>query len=230
MSVLIHASGIDAGYHGRAVVRDINLSVESGEIVGILGVNGAGKSTTLKALVGEIGVLKGEVYWKGRPSRKPLHVKTKEGLGYIPEDRSVFPELTVEENLRLGRGGVSRALGHFPELQAHLQRRAGLLSGGQQQMVTLARVLAAEPELLVIDELSQGLAPILVQRLFGALVQAAEDGVGVLLVEQYAHLAMDIAKRVVVLKRGRIIQQGEVADLQADAEGMKELYFGAAHS
>jgi ABC-type branched-subunit amino acid transport system ATPase component len=225
-TALLSAEDLAAGYTGRPVIRGVNVSVTPGEIVGILGANGAGKSTTLRALVGEIAALKGRVEWKGQVTRKPLYARVREGLGYVPEDRSVFPDLTVEENLRVGRGSVEGALEYFPELVPNLKRRAGLLSGGQQQMVTLGRVLAAGPEVLVVDELSQGLAPILVRRLFTALEEAAQRGVGIILVEQHARLAIGIANRVLVMRRGLVVREATRAEVLADTEDISELYFG----
>lgn len=224
-AALLSADNLAAGYDGRPVVRGVNVSVGPGEVVGILGANGAGKTTTLRALVGELTALEGRVEWKGQVTNKPLHLRVREGLGYVPEDRSVFPDLTVEENLRVGRGTVEGALAHFPELEPMVKRRAGLLSGGQQQMVTLGRILAAQPEVLVVDELSQGLAPLLVRRLFVALEEAAKQGVGVLLVEQHARLAMEIANRVLVMRRGEVVKEATSAEL-GDMNDMTELYLG----
>ena len=228
MTALIAARGISAGYRGPRVIRDVSITVNEGEIVGILGANGAGKSTSLRALVGEIELISGQVEWLGRPTAKPLHMRVREGLGYVPEDRSVFPALTVEGNLRVGRGSVDQALAHFPELKPHLRRSAGALSGGQQQMVTLGRVLAANPRVLVVDELSQGLAPVLVRRLFRALVQASQRGVGILVVEQHAQLIMEIADRVMVMKRGAVVAAGTTAELSADMDALRAMYLGSA--
>jgi branched-chain amino acid transport system ATP-binding protein len=223
---LLEAESIDAGYVGQAVIRDVNISVGPGEVVAILGANGAGKSTTLRALVGEIPLLRGRVRLKGAPTVAPLHRRARLGVGYLPEDRSVFPNLTVAENLRLGRGGVNVALSYFPELQTHLKRKAGLLSGGQQQMLTLGRILAAAPELLVVDELSQGLAPLLVQRLFAVLKEVAAAGTGVVLVEQYARYAFGLAERCYVMRRGEVVFSGEVDESSMTEERLAELYLG----
>jgi branched-chain amino acid transport system ATP-binding protein len=228
VAALIAARNIAAGYRGPRVIHDVNISVDEGEIVAILGANGAGKSTTLRALVGEIELMSGQVEWLGQPTAKPLHARVREGLGYIPEDRSVFPGLTVEGNLRVGRGSVEQAVSHFPELEPHLGRRAGALSGGQQQMVTLGRVLAANPRALVVDELSQGLAPVLVRRLFRALVQASQRGVGILVVEQHAQLIMEVAARVMVMKRGAVVAAGTTSELAADMGALKAMYLGSA--
>jgi branched-chain amino acid transport system ATP-binding protein len=227
--MLLEARGVSAGYGGQPVIRDISVGVGRGEIVGILGANGAGKSTTLRALVGEIGLLGGKVHWRGVESRAPLHRRARDGLGYVPEDRSVFPALTVEENLRVGRGSVDDALGYFPELKPSIKRKAGLLSGGQQQMVTLGRALAGRPEVLVVDELSQGLAPLLVRRLFLALEEAAGRGVGVVLVEQHARLALGVAHRVCIMRRGQFVLQAESAQIRQNMDQLHELYLGTDH-
>lgn len=224
--MLLEAQGVSAGYGGQPVIRDISVGVGRGEIVGILGANGAGKSTTLRALVGEIGLLGGKVHWRGVESRAPLHRRARDGLGYVPEDRSVFPALTVEENLRVGRGSVDDALSYFPELKPSIKRKAGLLSGGQQQMVTLGRALAGRPEVLVVDELSQGLAPLLVRRLFVALEEAAGRGVGVVLVEQHARLALGVAQRVYIMRRGQFVLQAESAQIRQNMDQLQELYLG----
>jgi branched-chain amino acid transport system ATP-binding protein len=181
----------------------------------LLGPNGAGKTTTLLTLAGALPKIAGEVYMDGRPARLPLHRRVRHGLSFVTEERSVFMDLSVEENLRVGRCRTDEALRLFPELKHLLTRRAGLLSGGEQQMLTLGRALARKPRLLLIDELSLGLAPMVVSRLLQAVRAAADDGVGVLLVEQHVDQAMRIADHVSVLERGRVVLQGtrsEVAD------------------
>ncbi len=213
MTAVLEARGLSAGYGALAAVRDLDLEVRSGEIVALLGPNGAGKTTTLKTLVGALRPLAGEVRWKGSRTTAPLHRRARLGAAYVPEDRSVFMGLTAAENLRLGDGPPERALELFPELEPHLKRKAGLLSGGQQQILTLARALACEPEVLLADELSLGLAPIVVQRLLEAVRQAAGRGIGVLLVEQHARQALALADRVYVLQRGRVALEGTAAEI-----------------
>lgn len=216
--------GLSAGYGSLAAVRNLDLEVRAGEIVALLGPNGAGKTTTLLTLAGELRALAGEIRWRGKPTTAPLHRLARSGLGLVTEERSVFMRLTVAENLRLGRGSVERALTLFPELQEHLKRRAGLLSGGQQQMLTLARALAADPAVLMADELSLGLAPQVVLRLLRALQDAAELGVGVLLVEQHARQALSIADRAYVLQRGRVVLEGPGADLRNNFDEIQRTY------
>jgi branched-chain amino acid transport system ATP-binding protein len=181
----------------------------------LLGPNGAGKTTTLLTLAGELPVIAGEVFMDGRPARHPLHRRVREGLSLVTEERSVFMELSVDENLRVGRCAQDEVLRLFPELRPLLKRRAGLLSGGEQQMLTLGRALARKPRLLLIDELSLGLAPMVVSRLLQAVRAAADEGVGVLLVEQHVDQALKIADHIYVLERGLVVLQGgrsEVAD------------------
>jgi branched-chain amino acid transport system ATP-binding protein len=213
-----------AGYGGVAAVRGINLTVKSGEIVVLLGANGAGKTTTLRALLGVIPCQSGAVLYKGSATHLPFHKRIASGVGYVPEGRSVFMQLSVAENLLIGRGGVERAIGLFPELKDHLKRRAGDLSGGQQQMLSLARVLASEPEILIADELSMGLAPVIVRRLMATLVAAASQGVAVLFVEQHAHVALEIADRAYVLRRGNVVLEGDSSSLRERYDELQRLY------
>jgi branched-chain amino acid transport system ATP-binding protein len=196
--------------------------------VAILGPNGAGKSTTLLTLAGELPLLAGRVTYLGREHNDPLHRRVREGLGFVPEERSVFQSLTVSANLRLGPGPSDVALDLFPELRPLLRRRAGLCSGGEQQILSLARALAAQPRLLIVDELSLGLAPLVVVRLLEALRAAAdEDGMGVLLVEQHAGQAVAVADRACVLHHGRIVLESSSADLVDDLGALERIYLSA---
>jgi ABC-type branched-subunit amino acid transport system ATPase component len=222
--VLLEAVNLIAGYDRVPVVRGIDIRVGSGEIVSLLGANGAGKSTTLKTLIGALPAIDGVVRWRGIADNTPLHKRVIDGLGYVPERRGVFMQLTVEENLRVGQGPVDNALELFPELDPHLKRKAGDLSGGQQQILSLARVLSASPAVLVADELSLGLAPIVVRRLLGALVEAAERGVGVLIVEQHAELVLEISTRAYVLRRGLVVAEGPAADFRGRADELHRMY------
>ena len=184
MTELLVAKDISAGYHGHPIVHDLNLTVNAGEVTVLLGPNGAGKTTTLLTLSGDLPQLGGEVWLDGKVTKAPLHRRAHAGLSFVTEERSVFMRLSVAENLRVGRTDVDRALELFPELRPLLRRRAGLLSGGEQQMLSLARALSRRPKILLIDELSLGLAPLVVVRLLDAVQRAAHDeGVGVLLVE-----------------------------------------------
>jgi branched-chain amino acid transport system ATP-binding protein len=204
--------GVTAGYGDLAAVRDISLQVHAGEVVALFGPNGAGKTTTLMAAVGVLPRMGGKVLWQGKPSPRRLHLATRAGLAYVPEARSVISGLSARDNLRLGRGGVDAALAYFPELEPLLGRKAGLLSGGEQQMLTLARALASKPSALLVDELSLGLAPLIVERLLAATRQAADnEGLAVLLVEQQARRAMSAADRWYLLRNGSIDASGEAA-------------------
>jgi len=180
---LVAVRGLDAGYGDLAAVRALDLEVRAGEVVALLGPNGAGKTTTLLTIAGELAPLAGEVSCLGSSPRAPLQARVRRGLGFVPEERAVFTSLSAGANLRLRRGATKGAVELFPELAPLLRRRAGLLSGGEQQMLTLGRALAGDPKLLLVDELSLGLAPLVVRRLLLAVRAAADRGVGVLLVE-----------------------------------------------
>jgi branched-chain amino acid transport system ATP-binding protein len=211
--VLISADSLSAGYGGQPVLQELCIEVRAGEVVALLGANGAGKTTTLLALAGVLGPLAGSVTWLGSKDRKPLHVRAREGLGFVPESRSVIASLTTMENLRLGRGDPQLAIDLLPELKPLLSRRAGLLSGGEQQFLMLGRILAAKPRLLLADEMSLGLAPLLVRRLLSALRAAADGGLGVLIVEQHVRNVLGVADRGYVLRRGSIQIEGSAAAL-----------------
>ncbi len=212
MSVVIETHGVDAGYGDTTVVRDLNLRVESGEVVAVLGRNGAGKTTALLTLAGALRPLAGEVWFMGAEDRSSLAGRARRGLGLMTDDRSVFFSLTARENLRLARG-KGDVLTLFPELERLLDQPAGLLSGGEQQMLGLAAVLSREPKLLLIDELSFGLAPRVVQRLMAAVRETADSGTAVVIVEQFARLALDVADRAYVLVNGRVESEGRTEEL-----------------
>jgi branched-chain amino acid transport system ATP-binding protein len=216
---VLAARGVAAGYHRHAVVDGIDLEVRAGEVVALLGPNGAGKTTTLLTLAGELQPLTGEVYFRGHPTTAGLYKRAREGLAFVTEERSVFPQLTAAENLKVGRCEVADALSLFPELEPLLDRRGGLLSGGEQQMLTLARALGRKPILLLADELSLGLAPLVVKRLLTAVRAAADErGIGVLLVEQHVKQALRVADRVIVMRGGRIVLAGTVDETRHQLE------------
>ncbi len=216
---VLELCGLSTGYGPLRAVSDVSLALVPGEVVALFGPNGAGKSSTLLAAVGALPLRGGTVRWCGGPAPRTLHALARAGLAFVPEQRSITSALSTRDNLRLGRGTVAAALACFPELAAHLDRPAGLLSGGQQQILMLARALAARPRALLVDELSLGLAPAVVERLLGALRRAAdEEGLAVLLVEQQMRRALSVADRWHLLSRGSVVASGA-----ADAGGSAEL-------
>ncbi|HEX2384691.1 MAG TPA: ABC transporter ATP-binding protein [Acidimicrobiales bacterium] len=224
-TTLLEAKGLSAGYGKMAVVREIDLRVDAGEVVALIGANGAGKTTTLLTLAGELAPFAGEVWFRGRPTRAPMHVRCRNGLGFITEERSVIMDMSVADNLKLARVLPQDALEFFPGLERVMNRRAGLCSGGEQQMLSLARALGRHPTLLLADELSLGLAPIIVTNLLAAVRAAAnERGVGVLLVEQHVRQALQIADRVYVMERGRIVLSGTSGEVFGQLDKIEAAY------
>jgi branched-chain amino acid transport system ATP-binding protein len=222
---LIEARGRSAGYGKMAVVRDLDIRVDPGEVVALLGPNGAGKTTTLLTLAGELPPMAGEVRFLGEATRAPMHARCRAGLGYLTEERSVIMEMTVAENLKLAGVSAAVAFEHFPKLELIMSRRAGLCSGGEQQMVSLARALGRQPKVLLADELSLGLAPMVVTNLLQAVRAAADErGVGVLLVEQHVRQALKIADRVYVMERGRIALSGTTEELAGQLDRIEAAY------
>jgi branched-chain amino acid transport system ATP-binding protein len=193
--------------------------------VALIGANGAGKTTTLLTLAGELAPLQGTVRFLGKATRSPMHVRCKGGLGYVTEERSVIMDMTVADNLKLAAVPPSVAFGYFPALEPTMGRRAGLCSGGEQQMLSLARALGRNPKVLLADELSLGLAPIIVTNLLQAVRAAADErGVGVLLVEQHVRQALKIADRVYVMERGRIALTGTSAEVVGQLDKIEAAY------
>jgi branched-chain amino acid transport system ATP-binding protein len=203
-TAILEARDLSAGYGPQPVVSGINIEVCPGEVVALLGPNGAGKTTTLLALSGELPPLKGQVLLDGNVTKSALFRRARNGLMFVTEEKSVFMGLSARDNLRVARVETEAALAMFPELERRLSVRAGLLSGGEQQMLTLARALARKPRVLMADELSMGLAPLVVKRLLDAVRAAADSGTAVLLVEQHVRKALKYADRVYVMRRGRI--------------------------
>jgi branched-chain amino acid transport system ATP-binding protein len=211
---VLRTTNLSVGYSGAAVVRDMELRAAAGEVIAVLGRNGAGKTTTLRTIAGLLRPVAGQVEIGGRLSADPLHVRARRGLAFVTEDRAVIHGLTVHENLRLGSGDPAVGYELFPELRDLRRRKAGVLSGGEQQMLALGRSLAASPVLLLVDELSLGLSPLIVQRLLVALRAAAARGAAVILVEQHPAVAFSVASRGYVLARGEVALSGPVAELQ----------------
>jgi sulfate-transporting ATPase len=230
MTAVLEANELRAGYGDVEIVRDLNLHVNEGEIVALLGPNGAGKTTTISTLSGELRALGGEVSMFGARTDAPLHVRARKGLGVVSQERAVLMDLTARENLRVSRCNIDRAVELFPELESHLNRRVGLLSGGQQQMLALARSLARECRLLLVDELSLGLAPLVVDRLLRTLRAAADRGTAVLLVEQHIHKALNVADRVLVMTRGTIALEGSARELDQHRDDIQDAYLHAPES
>jgi branched-chain amino acid transport system ATP-binding protein len=214
VTAILELERFSTGYIGNPAVRDLDLSVDAGEVVSLLGANGAGKTTTLLGVAGELKVLAGTVRLFGSMTKSPLHERARSGLAFVTEERCIFSRMTVLDNLRVGRCDLRRAFDIFPELEPLRDRPGGLLSGGEQQMLALGRALARRPRLLLVDELSLGLAPLVVTRLLQAVRTAAdEDGIGALVVEQHIHRMMKSADRLYVLQRGRIAVSGTPSDL-----------------
>jgi len=233
---LLQARGIRTGYGRLPVVFDIDLEVHEGEIVALLGANGAGKTTTLRALSGMLPLLAGDIELdgkslKGRPPEKITHA----GIVHVPQGRGIFPNLRVEETLRLAAAlsgtkrpdtAVDAMYGVFPRLHERRTQLAGTLSGGEQQMLAIARGLIMQPRVLLIDEMSQGLAPAIVDGLFELVRSLPEQGVSVLIVEQFVTHALDVASRAYVLEKGEVAYAGSAAELSSDEEFVRGSYLG----
>jgi ABC-type branched-subunit amino acid transport system ATPase component len=224
------AERLTLGYNAVPAVRDLDLVVKRGEVLALIGPNGAGKSTTLLALSGELKPLAGRIVYRGSDRATPLHQRARSGLRYITEERSVFMSMTVEQNLLLGQGDPARCFELFPELKELATRRVGLLSGGEQQMLTLGRALSGGGEFLLADELSLGLAPLVSERLLTAVRDAADGGMGVVLVEQHIKQALAVADRVCVLQRGRIVLQGTSEEMGEQLEKIESSYLAGTIS
>ena len=231
--VLLRAEGIAAWYGAAQVLFDIGLDVKRGEVVALMGRNGAGKSTTLKALMGMIAQRAGHVLFMGLDiAREAPHQIARRGLGYVPEDRRIFTDLTVMENLEVARqperrwadGSAApswtpeRLFGLFPNLGEMPQRPGGRMSGGEQQMLTVARTLMGNPLLLLLDEPSEGVAPVIVEQMVQMILELKGQGVSILLSEQNMHFAELVSDRAYVLEKGQIRYQATMAELAANDE------------
>jgi len=237
---LLEVRGLRAGYQGIPVVFGIDLEVNAGEIVALLGANGAGKTTTLRAVSGVVRPLAGDILWDGTSIRgKPADAIARLGMIHVPEGRGLFPSVGVEESLRLAAAvaGVTRSdivsrvqqtFEVFPRLAARRSQPAGTLSGGEQQMLALARGIIVRPRLLLIDEMSQGLAPTVVAGLFDLVATFPQQGTAVLLVEQFVSKALSLATRAYVLEKGAVSYAGDAATLAADSEFVRGSYLGHA--
>ncbi|MGE5536503.1 MAG: ABC transporter ATP-binding protein [Acidobacteriota bacterium] len=237
MKALLATGALELAYGQVPACREITLHVEEGEIVTLIGANGAGKSTTLRAIAGALMPRAGRIHFDGRDiTRLASHERSKLGIALVPEGRHVFPFLTVRENLELGgfkfrkdtgkiKSLIERMFAMFPRLKARASQNAGTLSGGEQQMLVLGRAMMSEPRLLCLDEPSLGLAPLVVQDIFGTIRSINESGTSVLLVEQNARYALETATRGYVLQTGSIIASGACSMLKQD-ERVQQAYLG----
>jgi branched-chain amino acid transport system ATP-binding protein len=218
-------------YYGKShILQGVDMHVDAGEVVSLLGRNGVGRSTTVKAIMGEVPP-HGSIRFKGREiAGLPNYSIARLGLGYVPEHRDIFPSLTVRQNLTLGIKDTRRAgkwrledmLEMFPNLKARADTAAGVLSGGEKQMLTICRTLMGDPELVMIDEPTEGLAPLIVQQVGDLIAEIARRGVAILLVEQKLSIAMRISHRVYVMGHGRIVFEGTPTELRENAAVRKE--------
>jgi branched-chain amino acid transport system ATP-binding protein len=232
---LLEARSLSADYGAAPAVRGVDLTVHQGEFVAVLGANGAGKSTLMRALSGLHRPIKGEVLFSGKHIENlGAHRIAAEGLVLVPEGRQVFPELSVIDNLRLGayarpprdlEAEVARLLRRFPRLHERRNHRAGLLSGGEAQMLAIARGLIARPNVLMLDEPSLGLAPTLIQDLYSTLAELRDEGSTILLVDQMAGLALSVADRAYLLESGEVRSSGPAAEMRSGG-GLEQAYLG----
>jgi branched-chain amino acid transport system ATP-binding protein len=226
MDPVLDVAGLAFAYDGALAVRDVSFTVQPGEVVALLGANGAGKSTTVRMVAGVLQPQKGSIRFAGEVlSGAPSHTVVRRGITLVPEGRLVFPQMTVMENLQLGahikKGGkigplVDKAFALFPRLAERRNQLAGSMSGGEQQMLAIARGLMAEPRLIILDEPSLGLMPIVTQEVFKLIEAVNKSGIGVLLVEQNLHQALRIAHRGYVLEKGSVVLAGTGQELLAD--------------
>ncbi|HXF78636.1 MAG TPA: ABC transporter ATP-binding protein [Usitatibacter sp.] len=233
---LIALEGLHVAYGGIRAVKGISLEVRAGELVCLIGANGAGKTTTLRAITGMLHPAAGRIVYDGRDiAGLKSHVIARQGLALVPEGRGVFAQLTIEENLAMGayarrdRAGVAadveRAFALFPRLKERRRQTAGTLSGGEQQMLAISRALMSRPKLLLLDEPSMGLAPLMVERIFEVVRSISAEGVTMLLVEQNARLALEVSHRGYVLESGLVTLSGEASSLLHDPR-IREAYLG----
>jgi branched-chain amino acid transport system ATP-binding protein len=229
---MLEVAGIHSFYGGAHILHGVSLSVERGEVVALLGRNGAGKSTTMKSIMGLVRPRSGEVSFCGEAIvRKPPYVAARLGLGYVPEDRRIFTELTILENLEVGRqkprDGQSpwtaeRLFELFPNLAERRHALGGAMSGGEQQMLTIARTLMGNPKLVLLDEPSEGISPLIVEQMALAITKLKQEGLSVLLSEQNVHFAKLISDRAYIIHGGRVAFEGTIVELEEDPDLQKD--------
>lgn len=233
---LLDVRGIDVAYGGIRAVRQLNLHVNPGELVALIGANGAGKSTTLRAICGLVPLAAGSIHYQGQSlAGQPVHSMVRQGLVMVPEGRGIFPQLTIEENLSMGaytrhdKAGISEDMDsiyeRFPRLAERRQQTAGTLSGGEQQMLAMGRAMLSKPKLLLLDEPTMGLAPIMVDKIFETIADIAQQGVTILLIEQNARLALEASQRGYVLESGELTLEGPGHELLHDPK-VRAAYLG----
>ena len=235
---LLELKDLQVAYGGIQAVKGIDLSVEQGELVCLIGANGAGKTTTLKGITGLQPIKSGKIHYAGEDiTGRPAFQLVRKGLSMVPEGRGVFGALTIEENLAMGayarddraaiKDDVERVFGLFPRLKERRKQTAGTLSGGEQQMLAMGRALMSRPKLLLLDEPSMGLAPLMVQKVFETVVAVSKEGVTILLIEQNAKLALEVSSRGYVMESGEITLQGKAKQLLSDPK-VRAAYLGEA--
>ena len=232
---LLIVEGIDAGYDKSLVLKNVSLEVHEGEVVTVLGANGAGKTTLLRTISGLIHPKKGRIIFKGTEiTHMPPHRIASLGISHVPEGREVFPELTVYENLWMGAyrlnkkrflENLDKMYGLFPRLKERKDQPAGTLSGGEQQMLAIARGLISDPDLILLDEPSLGLAPIVVEEIFSALEEIKKQGRSMVLVEQNVELGLSLSDRFYILQAGEVILEGDTSSIE-DYEDIRKGYLG----
>ena len=235
MTALLEVRNLSVAYGAIEAVRDISFTVEAGHIVSLIGANGAGKTTTLRTISGLLRPVSGEILFQGKPIHNdPAHAILGEGIAHCPEGRRLFPRMTVEENLQLGayvrkddgvEADMQRVYDLFPVLGERRHNKAGLFSGGEQQMLAIGRAMMSKPRLLMLDEPSMGLAPIFVQRIFETIVEVNKQGTSILLVEQNALMALDVANRGYVLETGHVALADNAKALAQNPE-VRKTYLG----
>lgn len=231
---LLAVENLAVAYGGIQAVKGIDINIDAGELVCLIGANGAGKSTTLKSICGLLALAGGDVRFEGRSLRgMPVHAIARAGISLVPEGRGIFGRMTVLENLQLGAylrrddiaADLARVYALFPRLAERRTQTAGTLSGGEQQMLAIGRALMNRPKLLLLDEPSMGLAPIIVRQIFDIVRRIAHEGTTILLVEQNAALALEVSHRAYVLETGRVVLAGPAAALRRDAR-VRQAYLG----